>query len=207
MGGRYRRAVARLFIVNWSDLTEGPARIMQGRVATARVEGSRFVFEVRNAAWAFNVSQGNVLQPICRADFGVQSTGCPVEREWIPCEVTAVESGLVFAVDLGGEYADNHFFLGHVRFLTGSLADTGEQKVFAYDGTSGGMELFEPLVAAPVIGDELEISRGCSRLLKHDNPLIPTCRTYDAVLDFRGEPEVPGNRTFQRVTSPGSSYA
>ena len=59
---------------------------------------------------------------------------------------------------------------------------------------------------APEVGDTLILYRGCSRLLKSDDPTVPTCLTYGAVEDFRGEPEVPGNRTFQRVTPPGSTY-
>ena len=57
------------------------------------------------------------------------------------------------------------------------------------------------------VGDTLNLYRGCSKLLKSDNPVLPTCLSYGAVADFRGEPEVPGNRTFQRVSAPGASYA
>ena len=205
LGGKWRSADA--WQVRVSPGTAGYAPVMRGKIGDGRVEGNRFVLEVRDAKAAFNVSQGSVLGPWCRADFGVSSTGCPVEREWVPCTVTAVESDFVFAVDLGGEYDDNWFFLGDIRFTGGALAGTDARKVFAYDGTSGGLELVEPLIAAPEIGAEAEISRGCSKLLKHDNPIIPTCLGYDAVADFRGEPEVPGNRTFQRVSAPGASYA
>jgi uncharacterized phage protein (TIGR02218 family) len=206
LGGRFRNAVARLFIVNWSDLTQGAVQVMRGRVAGTRCEASRFVLEVRNVAAVFNQSQGNVLSPWCRADFGVEATGCPVVRTPVACTVTAVTDAFEFAVDIDGDYDDNKWFLGTVAFLTGELAGTAEFKVFASDGSSGGLELFEPLPQAPQVGDTLNLYTGCSRLLKHENPIIPTCLSYGAVEDFRGEPEVPGNRTYQRVSAPGSTY-
>jgi uncharacterized phage protein (TIGR02218 family) len=204
LGGKWRGAM--VWLVRVSPGTAGHAPVMRGRVFGGKVQGSRFTLEVRNAAAFFNTTQGNVLQPWCRADFGDSATGCPVARAPIATTVTAVESALVFAVDLAGLHPDNHFFLGTVEFTSGDLAGTEERKVFAFDGTTGGVELVEPLVQAPQVGDALEIARGCSKILKSDNPLVPTCLSYGAVEDFRGEPEVPGNRTFQRVTAPGSSY-
>ena len=204
-GGKWRRAKA--WQVRVSPGVAGHAPIMRGTVAEDRAEGRKAVLEVRNAAGAFNQSQGSVITPWCRADFGNLATGCPVIREPVPCTVTAVESAFVFAVDLGGTFADNWFFLGSTAFLTGELAGTAEIKVFAYDGTTGGLELFEPLAAAPHVGDTLNLYRGCSKLLKSDNPVLPTCLSYGAVADFRGEPEVPGNRTFMRVSAPGAAYA
>ena len=204
-GGKWRGAKA--WQVRVSPGIAGYAPIMRGKVAECRVEGRTFTLEVRGAGRAWNQSQGSVLGPWCRADFGNSATGCPVVREPVPCAVTAVESSSVFAVDLAGDHPDNWFFLGSAAFLTGELAGTAEVKVFAFDGTSGGVELFEPLIEAPAIGDTLNLYRGCSKLLKHTDPIIPTCLSYDAVADFRGEPEVPGSRYYHRMSAPGASYA
>jgi hypothetical protein len=203
-GRKWHGAVA--WQVRVSPGVAGIMPIMAGRVYEPRTEGPRFVLEVRDAAAAFNINQGNVLQPWCRADFGVASTGCPVIRTWIATTVTAVESAFVFALDLAGDHADNWFFLGDLRFTSGDLAGAEPMKVFAYDGGTAGVELFEPAFVRPQIGDACEISRGCSRLRMSDNPVVPTCLTYGAVEDFRAEPEVPGNRIYQRVSAPGSSY-
>lgn len=207
LGGRFRKAQARLFIVNWNDLTMGPASIMQGRVATANVDGPRFKFEVRNAMDQFNQSQGRVFSPYCTAIFGDSSTGCPVTRTAYPCEITAVVSSFQFTVDLGGSHADDFFNFGSVSFLTGDLTGTEEVKVFDYNGTTGEVELYEPLVATPEVGDTLNLYRGCSKLLKSDDASIPTCLTYGAVEDFRGWPEVPTSRFYMKVSAPGTSYA
>lgn len=205
LGGKWRSANA--WQVRVSPGVAGYAPIMRGRVGDARIEGRQFTIEVRSAAGAFNQAQGNVLGPWCRADFGVSATGCPVNRTAVNCQVTAVESAFVFAVDLEGVHPDNWFFLGSVAFQTGELAGSAEVKVFAFDGTTGGIELFEPLSAVPEVGDTLNLYRGCSKLLKHGDPIVPTCLGYGAVLDFRGEPEVPGSRYYHRISAPGASYA
>lgn len=204
-GGKWRGAKA--WQVRVSPGVDGYAPIMRGKIGEGRVEGRSFTLEVRNAGRAWNQSQGSVLGPWCRADFGNAETGCPVVREAVPCTVTAVESSFVFAVDLGGEYADNWFFLGSAAFLTGDLAGTAEIKVFAYDGDTGGVQLFEPLVEVPQLGDTLNLFRGCSKLIKHDNPIIPTCSGYGAGESFVGEPEVPGSRYYHRMSAPGAAYA
>lgn len=205
LGGKYRKARARLFFVNWKDLTQGAGRIMQGRVATSRVEGARFFFEVRNALDAMNQSQGRMLSPYCSAIFGNSSTGCPVVRDAYPCEVTAVTDTFRFTVDLGGAHADDFFNFGSVEFLTGELAGIEEAKVFDYNGATGAVELYEPLIQAPEVGDTLNLYRGCSKLLRSDES-IPTCFTWGAVEDFRGWPEVPSTRFYMKVNAPGTSY-
>lgn len=207
LGGRFRSAVARLFMVNWSALADGPVRLIKGEVAEGRVEGSRFVLEVRGIAARFNDSWGRVLSPLCTATFGDPSTGCPVVRTAYPATVTAVADDMNFTTDLGGDHANDFFNLGSVEFLTGALANTAEVPVIDYVGASGAVELLEPLNDQPQVGDTLNLYRGCSKLLRSDDATLPTCLTYGAVEDFRGFPEVPGSRFYHKVSAPGASYA
>jgi uncharacterized phage protein (TIGR02218 family) len=204
-GGRFRRATARLFMVNWDDLTMGYIPLMRGRVASARVEGSRFVFEVRNALDILNQSQGRVMSPYCSAIFG--DAQCGVVRTAYPCEVTAVTDSFRFTVDLGGSHADDFFNFGSVDWLTGELTGTEEGKVFDYNGTTGALELYEPLIEASQVGDTLNLYRGCSKLLKSDDATLPTCLSYENVINFRGWPECPSSRFYHKVSAPGTSYA
>lgn len=200
LGGRYRNATARLALLEWSNLDH--AMILRGTVGECRVEGARWVFEVRNAADAFNQSQGSVLSPYCRTWFG--SPQCKVVRAAYAATVTAVPSLLTFKVDV--VQPANFFAYGNAAFLTGELAGTDEAKIltFAADGT---VELFEPMFQQPEVGDTLNLYRGCSKMLKADDATIPTCLSYDNVINFRGEPEVPGGRAYMRVSAPGKSYA
>jgi hypothetical protein len=65
--------------------------------------------------------------------------------------------------------------------------------VFNYTGATGAVELLAPLAALPVIGDTLNLYRGCSKLRKSAMPRLPTCLGYSNVARFRGWPDVPGS--------------
>jgi len=203
LGGRWRRAKA--WLVRVSPGVEGYQPLMYGRVSDCRVDDTRFILEVRNPMADLIQSQGSVLTPYCRAKFG--DDRCKVERVPVSAEVTAVVDAFRFTLDIGGTYADDYFNLGTVGFQTGALAGTDEATVLDFDGTTGAVELMEPLVATPEIGDELEIHRGCSKLRMSDDPSIPTCLTYENVVNFRGFTEVPSNRFYHRVSATGTSYA
>ena len=203
LGGKWRKATA--WLVRVSPGVSGYAPIMKGRVAESRIEGRRWVFEIRNAADAYNQTVGRSLSPLCSAAFG--DSQCTVAKTPIACTVTAVQDAFRFTTSLAGSYADAYFKNGTVAFTSGELGGTDEVAVFAYDGTTGDVELLEPLAEAPAVGDALNIARGCSKLRKSDDATLPTCLSYDNVVNFRGWPEVPSSRFYHRVSSPGTAYA
>lgn len=199
LGGRFRRARARLFIIDHKK-RDGHIPILAGRVAGYRVEGPKFVFEIRNAMADILQSQGRVLSPYCTATFG--DAQCGVTRVATPVTITAVESAIKFTVD--ATEADNYFNLGAASFTSGELTGV-EMEVFRY--TDGVVELFEPLHAKPEVGDTVDLYRGCSKLMKSDDPTIPTCVSYDNGVNHRGFKDVPGTRAYIKVSAPGAAYA
>ncbi len=201
LGGKYTSARARFFMVNWADLTMGPARILAGRVADSKVEGGKFSLEIRSSGDAFNQTIGRVLSPYCTHDFG--DARCTVTKTPYPCEVTAVASRFQFTTDLGGSHPDDFFNVGSVEFLTGGLAGIYPVEVFDYNGTTGALELYVPLSAAPQVGDTLNLFRGCSKLRKSDDAGLPTCLSYANVVNFGGHPEVPGTAQYMKIAVPG----
>lgn len=89
MGGRFDRARARLFDVNYRDPSQIIA-LMTGRVTARRVEGGKFVFEVRSASDAFNQTIGGILTPYCQTDFGSGPCGVTLEPPAWSAGLTAV---------------------------------------------------------------------------------------------------------------------
>jgi uncharacterized phage protein (TIGR02218 family) len=178
--------------------------IMRGRVGEGRVEGARWVLEVRNAADAFNHTQGGVLSPYCRTYFG--SDKCGVARPSVATEVLAPVSLLSFTVDLAGLHPDDLFNYGNAAFTGGELAGTDEMRILDYDGATALVSLFEPLIVQPEAGDAVTLYQGCSRLRMSDDASVPTCLTWDNVVNFRGHPDVPGSRQYHKVTAPGTNY-
>jgi uncharacterized phage protein (TIGR02218 family) len=203
LGGRFNRARARLFEVNWKDLTAGAIKILAGNVSEARVEGGKFVFEIRSDMDRFNQVIGKVITNQCDADFG--DARCGATPTTSDEAVTAVTDAMRFTVTNDGAQADNFYNMGTVVGLTG--ANTGTtMEILDWedngDGT-GTLTLFAPLVEAPAIGDTFTLKNGCSKLRKSDDATMPTCLTYDNVINFRGYPEVPGSDQVLRMPVPG----
>ena len=65
------------------------------------------------------------------------------------------------------------------------------------------LELFQPLVVTPVIGDTFSIQNGCSKARLNSDPTVPTCLTHNNVTNFRGFPEIPGTDQAFRMAIPG----
>lgn len=204
LGLRFTRARVRLFTVNWSDLTQGYAALLFGKVANARAEGGKAILEVRSATDAYNQVIGRVMTPLCTADFG--DAQCTKVRTEFVTTIASVTSSFQFAIDVTGIPADP-FDFGTVEFATGALAGLPEQEIFTINEGTGAIELLVALPEAPQVGDDLTVFNGCSKLKKSDDVNLPTCLFYDNVINFRGWDQVPGSDIFLKVQTPGAQGA
>lgn len=200
IGGGFNRARAYLFQVNWKNLADGTAKILAGNVSEARVEGGKFILEIRSDFDRFNQVVGQLITNQCRFDFG--DADCGVTPESITGTVTAVTDAMRFTVSFAGSYADDYFNLGKITALTGE--NVGAAKIEIFDWTSAGVvELFMPLPVEPAIGDTFTIETGCSKARMSSDPTVRTCLSYDNVVNFGGFPEVPGSDQVLKPTIPG----
>lgn len=194
VGGRFNRARARLFQVNWRDTSQGAIKLLAGNVSEARVEGGTFVFEVRSEADRFNQVVGRLIVNNCDADFA-DGVRCHATAVSVVGTVTAVTDAGNFTVSYAGSYADDFFNIGTVEALTGQLAGTDPVEIHDWS-VGGNVVLFAQLVEAPAIGDTFTIRQGCPKSRE-------ACMAFGAILDFRGFPEVPGSDQVLRATIPG----
>lgn len=108
------------------------------------------------------------------------------------CELAWTQQGTVTGVgadtkqvftDAGKAEADDYYKYGKLTWLTGDNAGFSmEVKAFA----SGQFTLFEGMYYAISIGDTYSVYAGC-------NKAMSTCITkFDNILNFRGEPYLPG---------------
>ena len=193
LGGRFNRARARLFQVNWKDLTQGAIKLLAGNVSQVRPEGGKFVFEIRSDCDAFNQTVGRVIANNCDADYG--DARCGATPDSVVGTVTAVTDAMTFTVSYTGSKANDYFNGGTVTALTGALAGTNPVEIF--DWTVGGaIVLFAPLAESPAVGDTFTVKRGCGKSRAD-------CMARNNILQFRGFPEVPGSDQVLRATVPG----
>jgi uncharacterized phage protein (TIGR02218 family) len=193
LGGKFDRARARLFQVNWKDLTQGDIKTLAGNVAEARVEGGEFILEVRSDADRYNQVVGRVITNTCDADFADQ-VRCFATATEIEGTVTAATSGLLFQVSFAGAYANNFFNLGTVVGLTGVNAGV-TREIFDWSAT-GGIEAFAPFPVTPEVGDTFAVRNGCGKSRQD-------CMAHDGILWVRGYPEVPGRKALMPAV-PGA---
>lgn len=205
LGRRFSRARVRLFEIDWSQDWPDQCPLMQGYITNPRVRGDRFVFEVRSDFERYNATIGRVIAPYCDADFGDARCGAAVPQA--ECEIVEVIDDFRFRVDLGGLYADDHFVYGKSEFIDGDLRDCDPVEIFSYVGATGYVTCLVPFPEEPEVGDRLVLRRGCSKLKVADDPTIPTCASYNNVLNFRGMDQVPGSAQYLKIAVPGDAGA
>jgi uncharacterized phage protein (TIGR02218 family) len=205
LGGKYDRARSRLFQINWANPSMGAIKITAGNVASARIEGGKFVFEIRDDMDRFNQTVGRVLANNCDADFGDARCGATptVESE----TVVSVTDAMRFKLTNSGSRADDFFNLGKITPTTG--VNSGGLPIEIVDWNDNGdgtadVELFTPLIATPAVGDGFDVQNGCSKARKSSDTTVPTCLTYNNVINFRGFPEIPGSDQVFRAAIPGA---
>lgn len=193
LGGRFNRALAWLFLVDWQDLANGHAPLAAGFISQARNEGGRYILEVATDAALFEQVIGEILTPMCRTYYG--SALCGKVPESVVGTVTAVTDELAFTVSYPGLFADDYFNSGTVTPLTGALAGTDPVDIHDWS-EAGAVVLFTGLVDDLQVGDTVTLERGCPRTRA-------ACMARDNILNMRAEPEIPGSDQILRPTVPG----
>jgi uncharacterized phage protein (TIGR02218 family) len=181
-GGRWDRARAKLFQVNWKNLPAGAIRLVAGNVSEARIEGGKFVLEVRSDMDAFNQVVGRIIANNCDADFG--DARCGATPTSVVGTVT-VGGSLNIAVSYTGSHANDFFNLGTIVGLTGP--NTGVTREIFDWSEAGAIELFSPLPSDCEVGDTFTVKRGCGKTRTD-------CMDRLNIVNFRGYPEVPGRK-------------
>lgn len=193
LGARFDRARCWLFQIDHTGPAGENIPIIAGSVTECRIEGGRFVFQVRGDTDRLNQSIGRIITPYCDADFG--DARCTVTPESIVGTVTAIGDQMIFTVSFAGAYADGYFNQGTVEPLTGDLVGIRPVEIFTWTA-AGVITLFAPLSGLPTFGDTFTIKRGCGKT--RDD-----CVAYDNINNFRGFPEMPGTDQVLRYPIPG----
>lgn len=175
-----------MYLVNYSDLTQGHAIIGSGRVGEIRsMDGLLGAVELRS--WSQLAKQKSVIWPTsitCLATFGDPSTGCYATLDWSATQtVTSVgaETDRQFTASaLPG--ATGLYDGGLLEWLTGPNAGKSiEVELFTTGGTVG---LAHPSPFAVTIGDTFKIRRDCVKTFE-------SCKAYGQTPNFRGLPHLP----------------
>lgn len=171
-----------IFLVNWADLSQGRVLLRRGWLGEVKRADNRFSAEIRGIANRLQQVAGKLYSRLCRTDLG--SAECKVVLGPLTDElaISAVSSGDTFTVPTARP--TGFYTFGVCTFLTG--ANTGAAtEVLQHNGQS--VQLFTPMPRPIVVGDQVRLVAGCDKTPE-------TCHArFGNILNFRGEPHIPGN--------------
>jgi uncharacterized phage protein (TIGR02218 family) len=190
-GGKYDYASVDVFLCRWDIPTsslylEPPEHILmvRGIIGEVSMSDRRYKAEVRSFAQLLQQRISTVTTKECRAVFG--DSKCTKDLSGLSdnLTITAVTDKRQFTVN--SSRANGFYSLGQITFTSGSNSGI-KAMVLSYSG--GIFQLFESLPYPLAIGDTLTAVAGC-------NKTIAACVSFGNILNYQGEPHIPGEDKF-----------
>lgn len=187
--GLYDGAEMWIFLVNWQDPSQGTLRLRRGWLGEVMLSSEgQWRTELRGLSQVLAQRLIEPYTPDCRADLGDARCGVPITGpEWTrPGLVTAPLDALSFTSTIDVEGKPDDWFAGGVIIFTSGQNSGRAIEVRGSDLATGDLVLSFPPPFPVGTGDAFEIYPGCDKRLE-------TCiDRFDNVLNFRGDPFVPG---------------
>lgn len=162
--------------------------LTKGKIGPVEIDGQRYKASLLGLSDRLRQNLGELTQPKCRAELGDDRCKVDLPAITIAAVVSTVTDRRTFSVVLGSpSYASGHFDAGKVSFTSGDNSGY-EMEIRTTSGTSSlSVSLQLPMPNDIAIGNTLTLAPGCLKRLVED------CKTkYNNVVNFRGEPYVPG---------------
>lgn len=203
-GGVWDNATIQIKLINYEgDLDNDVMVIADGRLGEISTQKIAFTTELRGKAERLQRQAGELFSPNCRAVLGDSRCKFALENPGgepmglllaltkpldgnnffiSSVTVTGVTNRQTFSASALDQ--ENGWFAGgKVRFVSGSNNGIEMEIKAFYNGT---VTLSLPLPYTITSGDRFQITTGCDKK-------FATCKTkFDNVVNFRGEPHVPG---------------
>jgi len=186
LAGLYDFAEIEIFQVNYTDLTQGDLKLRRGWLGEVSLYKQQFVAEVRGLTQCLSQNMGELYSASCRATLGDSRCTVTLSSYTVTGSVTSVSSNLQFT-DTSRTEVNDIFSSGKITFSSG--ANNGismEIKQYINTGSGGQLTLVLPMPYTIQVSDTYSLSQGCDKTLS-------TCFSrFNNVVNFRGEPLVPG---------------
>jgi uncharacterized phage protein (TIGR02218 family) len=183
MAGVWDYAEVEIFEVITSDLAAGIRRLRRGRIGEVALGRSVFETELRGLSQAFTQQLCELTSPTCRAVLGDARCGVDLVPLTVTGTITSITSPRAWTDSTRAEAA-GYFTFGRLTWTSG--ANAGYSMEIKTHAAAGLMTMQLPMPYALTVGDAYSLQPGCDKLLA-------TCKVkFNNVLNFRGEPHVPG---------------
>ena len=188
LAGKFDGAAIEVFLVNYNSLSAGKVILFSGWIGNVQLKDGQFVAELRSKSQKLSQQVGQLTTALCRVEkLGDSRCKVGVASYQFSRTVYAVTDNRRMTFD-ADTHATGYYDYGLVTFTSG--LNTGlsrEVKVHTLSSGRAVIELQEEFPFTVAVGDVATLEAGCDRRLD-------TCREkFSNVIDFRGEPHVPGN--------------
>lgn len=191
--GLFDGARIEIFLVNWADLSQGRIVLRKGWLGEVKRADSRFSAEIRGIANRLQQTQGILYSRLCRVDLG--SPECSVDLGPLTEDyaIETVTAGDGLTIDTARP--SGFFTFGTCTFLSGANAGAATEIL---SHINQAIRLFTPMPRPMAAGDQVRLVAGCDKTPE-------TCHArFGNILNFRGEPHIPGNdKVFSYPTQGG----
>lgn len=182
LAGIYDYAEIEIFFVNYEDLSQGKLVVKRGKLGEVTLNGQMFRAEVRGLTQHLSQTIGDVYSPSCRAILGDSKCKVALAGFSATTTVSTVTSNQTFTASALTQAA-GWFTGGEVEWLSGHN-DGRRMEVKEFAG--GKVVLALPMGKSIQVEDSFRIIAGCDKTRE-------TCQSkFSNILNFRGEPDVPG---------------
>lgn len=190
-GGIYDYAEVELYAVNYEDLTMGHANLKKGHIGQVSTAGEIFTAELRGMSQVLQQTVGEIYSRNCRADLGDTRCAVNLASFTVTGTLTGATDRANFA-DSSRTEADDYFRGGKLTWTSG-LNNGLSMEVKNYTLSTGAIVLQQNMPFTISVGDTYSMYAGCDKS-------VAICRTkFSNVVNFRGEPHVPGQDELYKV--------
>lgn len=179
--GRWDGAAIQVFMVDWQAPAGEMLPLARGELGEVSTRGNAFEAALRSPVSLLDAPVAEQTSPGCRAQLG--DSRCRIDMAARTRLARIVSAPSDDRVEVTGAMIGDACGFGRLRWL-GGLNSGLENRILRSDGPV--MTLDEPPGFAPASGDLVQISEGC------DGTLATCAGRFGNVLNFRGEPHLPG---------------
>ena len=189
--GLFDSADVWLFAVIWDDIAQGNLKLRKGEFGEVQIHNGTYKVEIRGLTQKLQQEFVDLYSPSCRADLGDAKCGVNLAARTESDTVATVTvskqafTGTSGPVPVGGNEDTDGYFSGGLLTWTSGNNNGLSFEIKEYN-TSPIIGLYIPTPFTITVGDTYDYTPGCFKTLTH-------CRDkFNNVINFRGEPFVPG---------------
>jgi uncharacterized phage protein (TIGR02218 family) len=185
IAGKYDKAKAEIFIINYQDLTMGRVLLFKGFLSDIKCNDGKFFANLKGISSELEKTIGETFSPLCRASFCDNKCKLAVANYTFNGIISAKTNNLQFYSDNPEikTKPQNYFNYGIITFTSGNNKGLAmEIKQF----NSGNFVLAMEMPYNIEVSDCFNAVAGCDKKFK------TCCENFNNCRNFRGEPHLPG---------------